>query len=235
MSLIKYLTSIRFLFLAYIFISHNACLASELVEHNEFVNPSNIFYTPRQIELNSNTSKLGDINIDSNRPEDLKDFFRIFFSEVDIDMKNVKPKNNPEFVLPCVTDIDYNISNCIIYDKNNIPVAAYSKVNLENKQKIIDKEIQRVDGYINLISLHLSVKELENDSDIQNYKLMIKELKELRQSIKASMSESKVKQLANQIQEKYFPEDAGWQNLKVGILRQRNIFIIQVVEYFLEF
>jgi hypothetical protein len=68
MSLIKYLTSIRFLFLTYIFISHNACLASELVEHNEFANPSNIFYTPRQIELNSNTSKLSDINIDSNRP-----------------------------------------------------------------------------------------------------------------------------------------------------------------------
>jgi hypothetical protein len=49
------------------------------------------------------------------------------------------------------------------------------------------------------------------------------------------MSEGKIKQLASQIQEKYFPEDAGWQNLKVGILRQRNIFIIQVVEYFLEF
>lgn len=206
MSLIKYLTSIRFLFLTYIFISHNACLASELVEHNEFVNPSNIFYTPRQIELNSNTSKLGDINIDSNRPEDLKDFFSIFFSEVD--MKNVQPKNNPEFFFQCLIDIDYNISNCIC-DKNNIPVAAYSKINLENKKKIIDKEIQRVDGYINLISPHLSSKELENDSDIQNYNLMIKELRELRQSIKASMSERKIKQLASQIQEKYFPEDAG--------------------------
>jgi tRNA splicing ligase len=124
-------------------------------------------------------------------------------------MKNVKPKNNPELFFQCLTDIDYNISNCIIYDKNNIPLAAYSKVNLENKQKIIDKEIQRVEGYIKLISPHLSFKELENDSDIQNYNLMIKELGELRQSIKASMSEGKIKQLASQIQEKYFPEDAG--------------------------